>query len=72
MLIGTAHSVVVLPAQASPRHSRKVPPAPGLAVRMTPVPLGKLAVQLPVHPSIPAGLLLTLPALLPVTVTVRR
>jgi hypothetical protein len=39
---------------------------------VTPLPLSKLALQLPVHPLIPGGLLLTLPALLPVTVTVRR
>ena len=68
-LIVITHAVLV-PVQA-PRHSRKAPPAPALAVRVTDVPLVKLAAQ--VAPQvIPVGLLLTVPLLLPPVERVRE
>src|ERR1700743_2398026 len=52
-----------------PDHPAKVVPASGAAVKTTAVPLGKLAVQLSGQ-SIPAGLLVTVPAPVPALVTV--
>jgi hypothetical protein len=52
-----------------PDHPAKVAPASGAAVNTTAVPLGKPAVQLPGQ-SIPAGVLVTVPAPVPALVTV--
>lgn len=52
-----------------PDHPAKVLPPLGTAVNVTPVPLEKLAVQVPGQ-SIPAGLLVTVPPPLPALVTV--
>jgi len=53
---------VPVPAQAPPQPVR----LPPLGVSMTPVPLGKLAEQVPAEHAMPAGLLVTVPD--PVTV----
>ena len=50
-----------------PSHGLKEVPSPGVAVKVTAVPLGKSAVHEPVGQSIPAGVLVTDP--LPSNVT---
>ena len=61
---------VPVPLQPPPDQPVNVPPLPGVAVRVTTVPLAKVAEQSPVQPSIPLpGLVLTEPV--PVTSTVR-
>jgi hypothetical protein len=63
--------VAAVPADAqSPPQPPKVEPAVALAVRVTLVPLAKLAVQIPGQ-VIPAGVLITVPVPLPETTTVR-
>src|SRR5207245_6577693 len=61
---------VPVPAQPPPLQPVKVEPAAGAAVRVTAVPLGKLAAQ--VAPQLmPAGELVTVPLPVPDGVTVR-
>ena len=56
-----------VPEQA-PDHPVKVDPAAGVSVRLTEVPLLKFALQVPGQ-LMPAGLLVTVPAPDPVTLT---
>ena len=69
--IMTKQAVLLLPLHESPRHSRKAPPDPALAVRVIVAPVAKFAAQVVVQAMIPDGALLTLPELLPVTATER-
>jgi hypothetical protein len=62
--------VGLVPLQA-PRHSRKVAPAAEVAVRVTLVPLGKLALQV-LPQAIPAGLDAMVPSPLPALVRLRE
>lgn len=53
-VMGTVHVDVVCSEQAPPNHLVKVEPAEGVAIRVTVVPLGKLAAQVGPQ-SIPSG-----------------
>src|SRR3990172_1302832 len=65
----TAH-VSAVPVHA-PLHPRKVAPLAGAAVRVTVVPLLKLAEHVPLPQLMPPGLLVTVPAAEPRIVTLR-
>jgi hypothetical protein len=65
----TAHAPVIVTLQAGPDQPANVPPDAGVAVSVTVVPGVKSAAQVPGQ-EMPAGLLLTLPAV-PVSDTVR-
>src|SRR3989442_3427757 len=60
---------VPVPEQPPPVQPEKVEPAAGVAVNVTAVPLGKLAVHVAPH-VIPAGALVTLPLPVPALLTV--
>ena len=61
-----------MPEHPPPLQLVKVDPPVGVAVRLTELPLVKLAVQLDVQLLIPAGLLLTVPVPVPALVTVNE